>query len=51
MKVPFWFMNFADFDFLFEPTSGTQAPVFKRALGLAKNQKVVGEKPILAKFT
>lgn len=38
MKVPFWFMNFADFDFLFEPTSGTQAPVFKRALGLAKNQ-------------
>lgn len=38
MKVPFWFMNFADFDFLFEPTSGTQAPVFKHALGLAKNQ-------------
>lgn len=40
MKVPFWFMNFADFDYLFEPTSGTQAPVFKRALGLAKNQTV-----------
>lgn len=38
MKVPFWFMNFADFDYLFEPTSGTQVPVFKRALGLAKNQ-------------
>jgi len=51
MKVPFWFMNFADFDFLFEPTSGTQAPVFKRALGLAKNQKVVGGKPILDKFS
>ena len=51
MKVPFWFMNFADFDFLFEPTSGTQAPVFKRALGLAKNQKVVGAKPILDKFS
>ena len=51
MKVPFWFMNFADFDFLFEPTSGTQAPVFKRALGLAKNQKVIGAKPILDKFT
>ncbi|MCO6163960.1 ATP-binding protein [Flavobacterium sp. NRK F7] len=51
MKVPFWFMNFADFDFLFEPTSGTQAPVFKRALGLAKNQKVVEEKPILDKFS
>ena len=40
MKVPFWFMNFADFDYLFEPTSGTQAPVFKQALGLAKNQTV-----------
>jgi molybdopterin-binding protein len=51
MKVPFWFMNFADFDFLFEPTSGTQAPVFKRALGLAKNQKVIGAKPILDRFT
>ena len=51
MKVPFWFMNFADFDFLFEPTSGTQAPVFKRALGLAKNQKAVGGKPILDKFS
>ncbi|MDI9312788.1 MAG: DUF87 domain-containing protein [Limnohabitans sp.] len=51
MKVPFWFMNFADFDFLFEPTSGTQAPVFKRALGLAKNQKAVATKPILDKFT
>jgi hypothetical protein len=51
MKVPFWFMNFADFDFLFEPTSGTQAPVFKRALGLAKNQKVVGGKPILDKYS
>lgn len=51
MKVPFWFMNFSDFDFLFEPTSGTQAPVFKRALGLAKNQKAVAENPIIDKFT
>lgn len=51
MKVPFWFMNFADFDFLFEPTSGTQAPVFKRALGLAKNQKKNIDKPILERFT
>jgi uncharacterized protein len=40
MRVPFWFMNFADYDFLFEPTSGTQAPIFKRALGLAKNQAI-----------
>ena len=38
LKVPFWFMNFADFDFLFEPTAGTQAPIFKRAIALAKNR-------------
>lgn len=50
-KVPFWFMNFADFDFLFDPTPGTQAPIFKRALGLAKNQTAIQEKPILDKFT
>ena len=47
MKVPFWFMNFADFDFLFEPTAGTQAPVFKRALGLAKNQTIVTVKRLI----
>jgi len=50
LKVPFWFMNFADFDFLFEPTAGTQAPIFKRALGLAKNQSEVAGKPVLDKF-
>ncbi|WP_052496625.1 ATP-binding protein [Pedobacter lusitanus] len=44
MKIPFWFMNFTDFDYLFEPTPGTQAPVFKRALGLAKNQTVATTK-------
>ena len=47
MKVPFWFMNFDDFDFLFEPTSGTQAPVFKRAIGLAKNQAVASVKKLI----
>lgn len=47
MKVPFWFMNFSDFDFLFEPTSGTQAPIFKRALGLAKNQTVATVKRLI----
>lgn len=47
MKVPFWFMNFADYDYLFEPTSGTQAPVFKRALGLAKNQTVASIKRLI----
>lgn len=38
LKVPFWFMNFDDFDFLFEPSSNTQAPILKRAIGLAKNE-------------
>uniref|UniRef100_A0AB33JDS3 ATP-binding protein n=1 Tax=Prevotella sp. GTC17262 TaxID=3236797 RepID=A0AB33JDS3_9BACT len=38
LKVPFWFMNFADFDYLFTPTAGTQTPIFKRALSLSKNQ-------------
>lgn len=42
--------SFSDFDYLFEPTSGTQAPVFKRALGLAKNQTEIKDKPILDKF-
>ncbi len=37
MKVPYWFMNFDDFDYLFEPSAGTQAPILKRAIGLAKN--------------
>ena len=40
LKVPFWFMNFADFDYLFTPTAGTQTPIFKRALSLSKNQSV-----------
>ncbi len=47
MKVPFWFMNFSDFDYLFEPTAGTQAPIFKRALGLAKNQTVSSIKKLI----
>lgn len=40
LKVPFWFMNFADFDYFFTPTAGTQTPIFKRALSLSKNQSV-----------
>lgn len=40
LKVPYWFMNYDDIDYLFEPTSGTQGPVLKRALGLAKNRVV-----------
>ena len=38
LKVPYWFMNYDDMDYLFEPTTGTQAPILKRALGLAKSK-------------
>lgn len=38
LKVPFWFMSFDDFEFLFEPSANTQTPILKRAIGLAKNQ-------------
>ncbi len=38
MKVPYWFMSWDDFDYLFEPGAGTQAPILKRAIGLAKNE-------------
>ncbi|AUS04960.1 ATP-binding protein [Pseudotamlana carrageenivorans] len=40
MKVPYWFMNFADFDYLFEPTAGTQSPILKRAIALAKGNQL-----------
>lgn len=36
MKVPYWFMNYEDFEYLFEPSAGTQAPILKKALGLSK---------------
>lgn len=38
LRVPYWFMNFDDMDYLFEPTTGTQAPILKRAVGLAKSK-------------
>ncbi|KXA17814.1 DUF87 domain-containing protein [Fusobacterium nucleatum] len=41
MKVPYWFMNYEDFEYLFEPSAGTQAPILKKALGLLKNEKIV----------
>lgn len=47
MKVPFWFMNFADLEYLFEPTAGTQVPIFKRALALAKNQTSASVKRLI----
>ncbi len=36
LKVPYWFMNYDDYEYLFEPTAATQTPIFKRALSLAK---------------
>ncbi len=36
MKVPYWFMNYDDLDYLFQPSPLTQTPVFKNAIGLAK---------------
>lgn len=50
LQVPFWFMNFDDFDFLFEPSPNTQAPILKRAIGLAKNTNQVTGTSVLSKF-
>ena len=43
MKVPYWFMNYEDFEYLFEPSAGIQAPILKKALGLLKNEKNILE--------
>ncbi len=50
LKVPYWFMNFDDMDYLFEPTTGTQAPILKRALALAKSQSDVELKKHISKI-
>ena len=50
LKVPYWFMNFDDMDYLFEPTAGTQAPILKRALALAKSQSDSKAKKHLSKI-
>ena len=44
MKVPYWFMNYEDFEYLFEPSAGTQAPILKKALGLSKISTKKNEK-------
>ena len=36
MRVPYWFMNYEDFEYLFEPSPGTQAPILKKSLGMSK---------------
>ncbi len=38
VQVPYWFMNWEDMKFLFNPSEGTQAPVLNRAISLAKNE-------------
>lgn len=43
LRIPHWFMNYDDLDYLFEPTSGSQAPILKRAVGLAKSTNDVQE--------
>lgn len=40
IKIPYWFMNYDDFDYLFKPSANTQAPILKRAIELAKNVEV-----------
>ena len=47
LKIPYWFMNYDDFEYLFEPSPGTQAPILKKALGLLKNERrIIEEKQI-----
>lgn len=36
MRVPYWFMNYEDFEYLFEPSPGTQALILKKSLGMSK---------------
>src|SRR5690606_14013665 len=38
LKIPFWFMNYADLDYLFRPSELTQAPIFKTAIGYSKSK-------------
>lgn len=47
LKVPFWFMNFDDYEYLFTPSAQTQIPVLKRAIGLAKNKGYAKETKLI----
>ena len=47
LKIPYWFMNYDDMDYLFEPTSGTQGPILKRALALAKSYVAAEERKLI----
>ncbi|QEK13141.1 DUF87 domain-containing protein [Crassaminicella thermophila] len=37
IRVPFWFMNYNDFDYLFKPSEQTQSPILKKAIAIAKS--------------
>lgn len=51
LKVPYWFMNYDDCNHLFKPTPGTQEPILKRAITLAKsNKKATKDKVIPQAF-
>ncbi|OFX25763.1 MAG: hypothetical protein A2033_15040, partial [Bacteroidetes bacterium GWA2_31_9] len=47
LQVPFWFMNYDDFDYLFKPSEATQVPILKRSLSIAKNYKETTTKKLL----
>ena len=47
LKIPYWFMNYDDMDYLFEPTTGTQGPILKRALALAKSHVAAEERKLI----
>lgn len=50
LKVPYWFMNYDDMDYLFEPTTGTQGPILKRALALAKSRVPAEQRKLIPKL-
>lgn len=50
LKVPYWFMNYDDMDYLFEPTTGTQGPILKRTLALAKSQIAAEARKLIPKL-
>ena len=50
VQVPYWFMNWEDIKYLFNPSEGTQAPVLNRAIGLAKNQHEIEMLSILPNY-
>lgn len=49
LRIPYWFMNYEDFDYLFQPSALTQAPVFKTSIGLAKEGGGEVENPTMPK--